>query len=363
MKYKYIHTCFRLNGNSFSTVDEFLYYVKNSLPEVHSFLEKWFDSSKYLAVSTSGSTGKPKTIELKKEFMINSAKATGDFFELTEGTTALLCLPLNYIAGKMMLVRAMVLGWHMDIIESNSFPLKGIIKNYDFSAMVPLQLYNSLENMDKIKKLIVGGGLVSNELQSRILDLPTQIYATYGMTETITHIAVKPLNTSSLRGDMIRQSLDHYTILPNIKIITDDRNCLVIEAPRVAEGEIVTNDLVEIISEKQFKWLGRYDHIINSGGIKLIPEQIEEKLSAVIDCRFFVAGLPDEILGEKLVLILEIQNSKFEIENLNDKLKKLETLTKFEVPKDIYMVKRFVETETKKIQRQKTLDRIYKSEI
>ncbi len=355
----FLHKEFRLNGNIFKNKNEVLKYTSQNLHDVHLFLLNWFNEFDFITVSTSGSTGIPKKTQLKKEFMINSAKATGGFFDLRVGTTALLCLPVNYIAGKMMFVRAMVLGWHMDIVESNSFPLKGIIKNYDFSAMVPMQLYNSLDNIDKIKKMIVGGGLVSNELQSRILELPTQIYATYGMTETITHIAIKPLNiVAGLNTDK-----DYYQTIDNVFVGTDDRNCLVINAPKISNNEIITNDLVEIISKDQFKWLGRYDHIINSGGIKLIPEQIEEKLSAVIDCRFFVAGLPDEILGEKLVLILEIQNSKFEIQNLKDKIKKLETLTKFEVPKEIYLVKWFVETETKKIQRQKTLDLIYKSEI
>ncbi len=359
MKNNILHTDFKLNGNSFGSEIDLLHFTKKHLNSGFLFLSEWFDDSDFVTVSTSGSTGKPKPMKLKKEFMINSAKATGDFFDLKEGTTALLCLPIQYIAGKMILVRAMVLGWHIDVVESNSFPLKGIAKKYDFSAMVPLQLFNSLTEIGKIKKLIVGGGAVSNELQLKIMDLSTKMYATYGMTETITHIAIKPLNKSSMQGVMTGQSLNSYTTLPNIKITTDNRNCLVIEAPRVAEGEVVTNDLVEIISNKQFKWLGRYDHIINSGGIKLIPEQIEEKLSAVIDCRFFVTGLPDDILGEKLVLILEIQNSKFEIENLKDKLKKLETLAKYEVPKKIYLVKWFVETETKKIHRKKTLDLVY----
>lgn len=358
----FLHKEFRLNGNIFKNKNEVLKYTNQNLHDVHLFLLNWFNEFDFITVSTSGSTGIPKKIQLKKEFMMNSAKATGGFFDLRVGTTALLCLSVNYIAGKMMLVRAMVLGWHMDIVESNSFPLKGIIKNYDFSAMVPMQLYNSLDNIDKIKKLIVGGGLVSSELHSRILELPTQIFATYGMTETITHIAIKPLSRSSFREGTTWKSLNYKT-LPNIKITIDQRNCLVINAPKISNIEIITNDLVEIISKDQFKWLGRYDHIVNSGGIKLIPEQIEEKLSVVIDCRFFVAGLPDEILGEKLVLVLEIQNSKFEIQNLKDKIKKLETLTKFEVPKEIYLVKRFVETEIKKIQRQKTLNLIYKSEI
>ncbi|MCD6543286.1 MAG: AMP-binding protein [Flavobacteriaceae bacterium] len=352
INHKLIHKNFRLNGESFKDETKFLHYTNQNVNELYSFLSEWFDDSGSIEVSTSGSTGKPKKIQLKKEFMINSAKATGDFFDLNSRTTALMCLPIKYIAGKMMLVRAMILGWHLDVIESDSFPLKGIKKTYEFSAMVPLQLYNSLGEIDRIKKLIIGGGLVSRDLQSKLLDLPTKIYATYGMTETITHIAIKPLNRASLRRGTTWQSLYSYTTLPNIKITIDNRNCLVINAPKISSEEVITNDLVKIISNNQFKWLGRYDHIINSGGIKLIPEQIEEKLSAVIDCRFFVAGLPDKILGEKLILVVE----GLAQENLKSQISNLKSINKFEVPKSIYFLDFFIETETKKIQHQKTLD-------
>ena len=354
----FVHIDFKLNGNSFKGKDKFLAFVKVEVKEVYSFLSNWFDDSDFIAVNTSGSTGKPKRIKLRKEFMRNSAKATGEFFGIKAGTTALMCLPVEFIAGKMMLVRAMVLGWNLDVIVPDSFPLKGVNKSYDFSAMVPLQLFNSLNEIEKIKKLIVGGGVVSNALQSKIKNLSTKIYATYGMTETITHIAIKPLNKSSLRGGRMWQSLHNYTVLPNIKITTDHRNCLVIHAPKVSNEKIITNDLVKIISETQFKWLGRYDHMINSGGIKLIPEQIEEKLSKIIKQRFFVTGLPDDVLGDKLVLIIEDQEFKFKIQNLKFKINNLPSLDKFEIPKEIYFVKRFEETETKKIQRQKTLDKI-----
>jgi len=354
MKNNILHTDFMLNGNSFDSKKDLLHFTEKHLNHIFLFLSDWFDGPDFVIVSTSGSTGKPKKIQLKKEFMVNSAKSTGHFFELDKATTALLCLPVQYIAGKMMLVRAMVLGWHLDVVEANSSPLKGIEKSYDFSAMVPLQLYNSLDNIDKINKLIVGGGVVSNELRLKILDLPTRIFATYGMTETITHIAIKPLNNAA----GVNSDKDYYQILDGVSIHKDERNCLVIDAPKVSKDKIITNDLVEIISKNQFKWLGRVDHIINSGGIKLIPEQIEEKLSAIIKQRFFVAGIQDSILGEKLVLVIEIQNSKLNIQDLTIKVDSLISLDKFEIPKEIYLIEQFVETETKKIQRQKTLDSI-----
>ena len=352
MKNNVFHTDFRLNGNSFDSKTDLLHFTEKYLNDVFLFLSDWFDDSDFVTVSTSGSTGKPKKIQLKKEFMVNSANATGHFFELNNGTTALLCLPVQYIAGKMMLVRAMVLGWHLDVVEANSFPLKEIEKNYDFSAMVPLQLYNSIDKIDKINKLIVGGGIVSNELRLKILDLPTKIFATYGMTETITHIAIKPLNNAA--GWI--SDKDYFQTFDGVSIYKDIRDCLVINAPKVATNKIVTNDLVEIISKNQFKWLGRVDHIINSGGIKLIPEQIEEKLSKIIKQRFFVAGVPDTILGEKLVLVIEVRESRVKSQELRSKISNLKSLNKFEIPRSIYFIDQFIETETKKIQRKKTLD-------
>ncbi|ARV13696.1 AMP-binding protein [Polaribacter sp. SA4-12] len=343
MEQNRFHRNFKLNSKSFTSVDELLVYAHNFSDEIYQFLEIWFSQEDFIYVKTSGSTGIPKEIKLLKVQMINSAFATGKYFGLLENTSALLCLPTAYIAGKMMLVRALVLGWQLDVVDAGSNPLKNIEKKYDFSAMVPLQLENSLKSLHLIKTLIVGGGVVSNQLQGKLQGFSTTIFATYGMTETITHIAVKKLNNF-----MIIPSF--YEVLPNVEIYKDVRNCLVINAPKVSNELVFTNDIVHLISDTQFEWLGRFDTIINSGGVKLHPEKIEEKLSKKITSRFFVAGVSDEKLGEKLVLIVEGKSQPVEINNAN--------LSKFEIPKEIYFVNKFVETETKKIQRNKTLDLI-----
>ena len=258
------HKNFKLNGASFSSEEELIAFSKNISSSVTSFLTDWFNEKDFVIVQTSGSTGKPKPIQLQKEFMKNSALATGVFFGLKENTTALLCLSTDYIAGKMMLVRALTLGWQLDIVEPDSNPLKSIKKQYDFSAMVPLQLRNSLNELHKINKLIVGGGVVSNDLIVAIQNISTKVFATYGMTETITHIAVKKLNNfTPLRGATTKQSV--YKTLPNVLISQDDRNCLVIEAPKVTSEIITTNDVVKLISKTDFEWLGSYDNVINSG--------------------------------------------------------------------------------------------------
>ncbi|MEX1382490.1 AMP-binding protein [Lutibacter sp.] len=387
MKTNKFHKSFKFQGKSFSDVNELLLFSKISSIEVYNFIENWFDEKLYIEVKTSGSTGVPKIIQLQKKYMINSAKATGCFFELPENTRALLCMSPNYIAGKMMLVRALTLGWNIDIVEPTSNPLENIETAYDFSAMVPLQVANSLKDFHKIKKLIVGGGVVSNELLHQIQHINTEVFATYGMTETVTHIAVRKLNnfknviaretkqsqsnipqnnsTKNVISSAVEKS--YYKTLPNIKISTDERGCLMIKAPKISNEIVITNDVVELISETEFKWLGRFDSIINSGGIKLIPEQLEEKLAAIIKEQFFVAGLPDVVLGEKLVLVVEklvtewsrsaIISKKVNPYNneLFQKIKELKSLSKYEIPKEIFFVESFIKTPTEKINRSATL--------
>jgi len=268
-----------------------------------------------------------------------------------------LCLNPNYVGGKMMLVRALVLGWKLDIVEPNSNPLKEIQKSYDFCAMVPMQVVGSLMYLNKIKTLIIGGGVVSKTLFDALQNVTTNCFSTYGMTETVSHIALMKLNKQS-NAKLVLGS--HYKVLPDIIISSDNRNCLVIDAPKISGNRIITNDVVEIISDTEFKWLGRYDNIINSGGVKLNPEKIEEKLSEIILKRFFVAGLPDPILGEKMVLIVEGISTPLndQLKVILNEMKNLKSLSKYEIPKKIYYVSKFIETETKKIQRQKTLDLI-----
>jgi O-succinylbenzoic acid--CoA ligase len=348
MKANKFHINFKLNAIAFSSVEELLVYAKTLSSSTNQFIQDWFSINDFIEVNTSGSTGKPKKIQLKKEFMINSALATGTFFDLPEKTTALLCMPVEYIAGKMMLVRAFVLGWHLDIVAPSLNPLKALEKKYDFSAMVPMQLQNSLPKINNVKQLIVGGGIVSRELEEKIQGCTTSIFATFGMTETITHIAVKKLNNFEKSKFKL---VSNYKILPNISITQDERDCLVIHAPKLSKEKIFTNDVVALLSEKEFKWFGRFDNVINSGGIKLHPELIEKKLATIISQRFFVSGIPDEVLGAQLILVIEGKSSKINFMQANK-------LSKYEVPKKIFFVERFFETETKKVQRKKTLSLI-----
>ncbi len=350
------HPDFRLNKRYFSNADLYQVaysFIKEGEPyeeRIGDFLLDWLKPGSKVEVQTSGSTGTPKKFRIKKEHMVNSALATSKFFKLPAATTSLMCLPAGYIAGKMMLVRAMVLGWHIDLVPPSSNPLDQVFKRYDFCAMTPFQLDNSIGRLHLIKKLIVGGGAVSNKLQKMVKDVDTKVYETYGMTETVTHIAAKRINPKKNL-----QKFRPFKVLPHITISKDDRDCLVIKAPKVADGPIVTNDIVEIITYKKFNWKGRIDNVINSGGVKLYPEEIERKFEKVIDQRLFVAGMPDDALGDKLVLFIESDFSEELLKEYTNKVKSLNSLKKFEIPKKIYLIEKFEETPNGKIHRENTL--------
>ncbi len=356
-----IHEKFTINGNEGLNAESIkliaLSFIKGGEvyeQEVGHFLIDWLSEKDHIVVKTSGSTGKPKKINVRKEHMINSAKATGKFFKVEEDSTALLCLPANYIAGKMMLVRAMVLGWRIDLVPPKTNPLDTLYKQYDFCAMVPLQLDNSLNRLHLIKKLIVGGGPVSENLKELIQGVSTKIFETYGMTETVSHIAARRVNPKKKDKKEAR----FFKALPNISLGVDERNCLIVKAPQLNDQTIVTNDVVELKTYKKFLWKGRYDNVINTGGVKLYPEEIETKLQLLIGNRFFVIGTPDNALGDRLILIIEGDYDKIAKTNLQEGLSNLKTLTKYEIPKEIYFLPQFVETDNGKVQRAKTLDMV-----
>lgn len=336
--YGKVNNHFKLNGFHLNREDlcraaySFIKEGEEYEKHVGDFILDWFDKKSYIELNTSGTTGSPKVIQIDKQAMVNSALATGDFFGLNPGDKVLHCLPTKYIAGKMMFVRSFILGLDMDLVAPSSHPMSHNETKYDFVAMVPLQAQNSLTELKNVKKLIIGGAKISKELEASFSKLSTEVYETYGMTETITHIAAKRIGEKA------------YSVLPNIKISQDDRNCLVIDAPRISERTIVTNDLVELVNKNEFIFLGRVDNVINSGGIKLIPEQIEEKLSNKINSRFFVTGIQDPILGEKLVLIIEGKKQP-----LNETV--FEDLGKYEKPKEVFYVSKFIETDNGKIKR------------
>lgn len=341
--YKNVHNHFKFNGVhldreqlcmvAYSFIKEGADFQK----ALGDFLIDWFDDKTYIEMNTSGTTGAPKLIRVEKEAMVSSALSTGDFFDLNPGNKVLHCLPVDYVAGKMMFVRSFILGLDMDFVEPNSHPLEYNDVKYDFAAMVPLQAKNSLDKLKNIKKIIIGGVKIHKSLEQELVKLPNEIYETYGMTETITHIAAKRVGERA------------FTVLPNVTVSSNENNCLVVHAKKINPEPIVTNDIVEIVSDTQFVWLGRFDNVINSGGIKLIPEKIEEKLSTHIPRRYFVYGQADDVLGEKVVLYVEGEPIAIDEEVFS-------VLDKYEKPKNIVFIPKFTVTATGKIVRKESID-------
>lgn len=343
MNNNYIHPQFKLNGVT-HTVDsleqEALIMLQSSedyLRYLGQLICAWFDDKAYMIQRTSGTTGPPKEIQLDKAAMRASAEATVRFFDVQEGSKALLCMSTQFVGGKLMFIRALLFGWELDVCKPTARPLADTKTSYNFVAMVPMQVENSLAEMDQIETLIIGGAKVSPILAQKLQEKSTQVYETYGMTETITHIAAKKIGTP------------YFDVLPHATIQTDERGCLVIDAPTVNPHPVVTNDLVRLISAKQFEWLGRFDHVINSGGVKLFPEQIEEKLATKIKVRFFVGGKADDYFGTIVVLVIESQPYAL-AEDVFD------GLTKYERPKEIQFVDQFIETESGKVIRSKNIN-------
>ena len=314
--------------------------------DLFKFLKDWFDNSDVIQAQTSGSTGIPKTIFLSKASMIASARLTNQYFGLNNNDTILLCLSTNYIAGKMMVVRALVGNLNLVVIEPSSCPI--VNQAIDFAAMVPMQVETMLNSttgrasLDNISKLIIGGSAVSNLLEGKLQSISTACFATYGMTETVSHIALRSLNGQNRSNE--------YQALEGVWFEQDDRECLIIHAPHINEKELITNDIVHLKSKNTFEWCGRFDNVINSGGIKLFPEVLENKITPCIEQRFFISSKKDDILGDKTILVIEGESfSAVGLQNLKVKIGTL--LSPYEIPREIVFMPKFEETSSGKVKR------------
>ena len=272
---------------------------------LEEFLAEWNNDSDYVHVQTSGSTGAPKPMLVEKRRMLNSARITCDFLGLREGDTALLCMSLDYIAGKMMVVRSLERRLQLITVAPSGHPLADLspqLSVLSFAAMVPMQVYNALqvpaecERLKQIRHLIIGGGAIDDALAAALKSFPHHVWSTYGMTETLSHIALRKLNGA--------EASDYYTPFPSVKVSLNDESCLVIDAPLVCSERLVTNDIAEL-SEGRFRILGRKDNVICSGGIKIQTEQVERQLRSHLSQPFLITKRPDEKFGEVVVLLTE----------------------------------------------------------
>lgn len=301
------------------------------LRDLYHFLADWFSESPYITVHTSGSTGTPKEFTVRKEQMMQSALLTCSFLRLRKGDNVLLCMPLQYIAGKMVVVRTLVAGLNLILRTPSGHPLADVTVPLRFAAMIPLQVYNTLqvaeekERLCQTEILIIGGGAINKELENEIRQLPNEIYSTYGMTETLSHIALRKLNGSD--------ASPAYTPFPSVKLSLSPEETLVIQAPLVCYDTLVTNDIAQIHPDGTFTILGRKDNIINTGGIKVQIECVEEILRSIISVTFAITAVPHPGLGEAIVLLVE---KTVDPERLSDKIASL--LPKYQQPKYIRQV-------------------------
>lgn len=318
--------------------------------EISLFLTQWFDDKDYIELKTSGSTGEPKTIRLPKETMYSSAAMTNSFFQLNKESVAMLCLPASYIAGKMMLVRAIAGDYTLIAVEPSANPFaSAAFPALDFTAITPYQLLHSSEDIPrtKIRNIIVGGSQVNHTVERLIANWSTRLYETFGMTETASHIALRPLNGKDKSA--------YFQTLEGIDLSLDKRGCLVIDAPHLSAVKLITNDLVELKDQHSFRWLGRIDRVINSGGVKIFPEQVERKLQSLITLPYFITALPSETLGWQVVLVVE-SNELTETELLSLRAAMKSLLDPYEQPGRIICLPKFVYSAGNKLLRKDTMD-------
>ncbi len=277
--------------------------LKLFIEDLYHFLEQWFSETDSIEVHTSGSTGSPKRMLVSKQRMMQSARLTCEFLHLLPGSTTLLCMPLRYIAGKMMVVRALVAQLNLLLSPPSGHPLANISVPVDFSAMVPLQVFNSMQlpiEEDRLKSigtLIIGGGVIDATIESELRHFPGAIYSTYGMTETLSHIALRRVSGPSASS--------YYQPFSSVDLSLSSENTLIINAPLVAEEILYTNDVARIQSDGSFEILGRKDNIVNSGGIKIQIEEVETILKPYINTPFAMSYVVDSRLGQALVLLSE----------------------------------------------------------
>jgi O-succinylbenzoic acid--CoA ligase len=326
---------------------------------LYRFILDWIDDRDHVVLRTSGSTGAPKEFRVPKQRLVASANATARHFGLMSGDTALLCLPVDHIAGTMMVVRAFVAGLNLLTLPPDSKPLLKIgASDIRFAALVPMQLETflgsdgfdreALDALERIDILLLGGAATREAMVAALQGIRTRVFATYGMTETLSHIAVKPLNQG--QGDA------GYRPLDGVRVRLDGDRCLVIDVDYLEIESLRTNDIADLAADGTFELIGRKDLVINSGGVKLFPEQIEQRLAHLMSGRrFFVCAAPDARLGEQVCLLVE--GEPWPDDRRESTWRGIcAVLDPYEKPRQIEFVPEFVRSETGKIRRSETLD-------
>lgn len=322
---------------------------------LEEFIAEWNNDDGCVLVHTSGSTGKPKPLRVEKKRMIASAIVTCRFLGLDNTDTALLCMPLDYIAGKMVVVRSMACGMRLISVKPSSHPLKDLEEVPTFAAMVPLQVFSSMQDkverqkLMKIRNLIIGGGAIDKALENQLRQFPNAVWSTYGMTETLSHVALRRVSG--------KDASEYYTPFDGIEVSAASDGRLRIFAPEICPELLETNDIVEFSSNgRDFKVLGRVDNVIDSGGIKIQIEQVEKTLHDVVPYDFVITKMADKKFGEAVAMVIAMpdlengimQNKELERlkEKINDSLD-----NKYYRPRSYFIVESIPRTGTGKIAR------------
>jgi O-succinylbenzoic acid--CoA ligase len=312
---------------------------------VQTFLEQWNSDEDRFSVKTSGTTGPLKEIAFPRASLISSARITLDNFSLKEGDTVISALPLNFVAGRMMIVRAIVGKLKVLLLHPSSNPIRDLDQPVDFAAFTPYQLQHIIqESPDKlslIKKAIIGGSKVDDALEKAMANMSTLFFETFGMSETLTHLAIRALNGP--------HKADHFTILKPFQFAINNDRCLLVKAAHISDDWLTTTDIIEKIDDAHFLWLGRKDHVINSGGVKVYPETIEKKIGDTIPFPFIITKRKDAKLGEKVVLIVQADEQDFVKPDFK-------SLSRYEIPKEIRFVSQLARNENGKIIRNYSYD-------
>lgn len=310
--------------------------------EAQKFLQQW-EENELFEIKSSGTTSTPQTCRFNKAQMTASSEASIQALGLTSKTTALLCLPISSVGGLMLMARSLVGAFNLVLQKPSARPLQHLHEHIDFIALVPTQLQQSLlhdlEQLKGIALILVGGGELSPELIKACQSAKINVWHSYGMTETLSHVALKIISPTQA---------SHFCALPDIHFTTQ-HSCLVIHYPLLQAKPLYTKDLVELVSPTAFSWLGRADNAINSGGFKIIPERLELKLAGHFQNPFFTAGIPDEKWGQVVGIIFEgaVQPDYLHFDGIG--------LTRAEIPKKYACVPVFKRTSTHKIKRKEIL--------
>ena len=327
--------------------------------EVHKVLKAWHSNQDSFNLYTSGSTSSPKKVSFSRSKLKKSAKRTIDYFHLKPGDRIFMCLNPKFVAGFMMLIRALEGDLDLVIQTPSLNPLKSLNDDlsFQFASFTPGQADSIMENapqkFENIEKILIGGVSINPQLEKKLRSLRSQVFHSYGMTETLTHVAIRAVSGN--------ETSNVFQALNGVTFGIEDRSCLIIHDKVLNIRNLVTNDIVELLNEKSFIWQGRVDNVVNSGGIKIHLEQLEAEIDQILlemgmKLNFCLIPQEDQKLTNRIVLLLENRDQEIDKEFLLKTLKS--KLPAHHDPKKILQIPKIALTTSGKVDRMENI-RLY----